>query len=81
MIRLAWRSTLKGVLTMTLTAEYFILGGAADQVKIAASTLKFLKDILPPEKAALLAENLDEEIAKGFELAEQARKMAEELKE
>jgi hypothetical protein len=67
--------------TMPKWLQKSLLDRAEFQVKVAASALRMAQGILPPEKAALLAENLDEEIAKGFELAEQARKMAEELKE
>ncbi|MCL2119855.1 MAG: hypothetical protein FWH27_15670 [Planctomycetaceae bacterium] len=71
---------MKGAKTMSMDVLEIVLKGAADQVKITASALKFLQDILPPEQVAKIPFDLDKEIAAGFELADRARQMAEEMK-
>ena len=66
---------------MPITEEYFFLSGVSDQVKIAASVLRFARDLMTPEQIAQIDFDFDKGTAEGFELADRALKMAEELKD
>jgi len=50
-------------------------------VRIAASALRFARDLMTPEQLAQIDFDFDKGTAKGFELADRALKMAEELKD
>ena len=64
---------------MTLTEEQIFLSGIADQVTLAAATVRFARDLMTPEQLAKFDFDFDKEIAAGFELAEKTRQMAKEL--
>ena len=66
--------------TISVTQQQILLSGAAFQVKIAASVLRYARDIMTPEQIAQFDFDFDKDTAKGFELADRALKMAEELK-
>ena len=51
---------------MTITEEQIFLSGVASQVKIAASALKFARDIMTPEQAAQIDFDFDKGTAEGF---------------
>jgi len=53
-------------LAMTITEEQIFLSGVASQVKIAASALKFARDIMTPEQAAQIDFDFDKGTAEGF---------------
>jgi len=57
-----------------------VLKGAADHVKIAASVLRYARDLMTPEQVAQFDFDFDKGTAAGFELADRARQMAEEMK-
>jgi len=48
-------------------------------VQIAAATVRFARDLMTPEQLAKIDFDFDKEIAAGFELADKARQMAEEM--
>jgi hypothetical protein len=58
-----------------------VLRGAADHLKIAASVLRYARDLMTPEQAAQIDFDFDKGTAEGFELADKALQMAEELKQ
>ena len=64
---------------MTLTEEQIFLSGIADQVTLAAATVRFARDLMTPEQLAKIDFDFDKEIAAGFELADKTRQMAKEL--
>ena len=72
---------MEGTDTMSLAEQQIFLSGAAFQVKIAASALRFARDLMTPEQAAKMPCDIDKEIAEGLELAARAKKMAEEMQD
>ena len=61
------------------TEEQFFLSGTAEQMQIAAATVRFARDLMTPEQLEKIDFDFDKEIAAGFELADKARQMAEEM--
>jgi len=57
-----------------------VLSSTAIHLKIAASVLRYARDLMTPEQAAQIDFDFDKGVSEGFELAERALQMAEELK-
>ena len=65
--------------TMSLYQQQMMLSGAACQMKIAASLLRYARNVMTPEEVEQIDFDFDKGTAEGFELAEKAMRMAEEL--
>ena len=66
--------------TVSVSELEITISGAACQLKIAASLLRYARAIMTPEQAAQIDFDFDKGTAEGFELAERAMQMVEELK-
>jgi len=66
--------------TMSVAEQQILLKGAACQMKIAASLLRYAQNVMTPEEVEQIDFDFENGVAKGFELAERAMQMAEELK-
>ena len=66
--------------TVSASELEITLSGAAVQLKIAAAVLRYAHALMTPEQAAQIDFDFDKGTAVGFELAERAMQLAEELK-